>query len=402
TFCDVCSSDPARSRPRVGAPLRGATVEGAAMHRTRAGGSAQASWAAECNAGLLGAHARRLGVRGPVDRIAILYVETPRMRRPGNRFVGQADGTPCRQAGDRSRAREGADARGQTGHSTRRPRSLHADAVAMEESTRVAPSPRRSRLRWRGPVPFDSLRPRRKDAAPMRRLVLVAVLAAGSFAAPPARADGKPDAAHIAKASSEFDAGVVQFRKKDYEGAGAHFEAADAAAPSPNALRQAIRARSQAGQGARAATLAAAALARYAHDAATTKVARDAIEKFEPVLHKVHVQCASPCTLSIVAGEGTTRVPGEPAKSWVVYLDPGSVTIASSFVDAGGASVDGPAEPVEAKVGGEVDLHFDATPKPAPTAAPPPVAAPPPTVPSKPDPAPDEPKTEEPKAEGNG
>jgi len=236
----------------------------------------------------------------------------------------------------------------------------------------------------------------------MRRLVLVAVLAAGSFAAPPARADGKPDAAHIAKASSEFDAGVVQFRKKDYEGAGAHFEAADAAAPSPNALRQAIRARSQAGQGARAATLAAAALARYAHDAATTKVARDAIEKFEPVLHKVHVQCASPCTLSIVAGEGTTRVPGEPAKSWVVYLDPGSVTIASSFVDAGGASVDGPAEPVEAKVGGEVDLHFDATPKPAPTAAPPPVAAPPPTVPSKPDPAPDEPKTEEPKAEGNG
>ena len=132
----------------------------------------------------------------------------------------------------------------------------------------------------------------------MRRLVLAAVLAAGTFAAPPARADGgRPDAAHLAKAATEFDAGVVAFRKKDYERAAAHFEEADAAVPSPNALRQAIRARADASEGARAATLAAAALARYPNDAATAKIARDTIEKYEPILHKVNVRCTEPCVL---------------------------------------------------------------------------------------------------------
>ncbi len=239
----------------------------------------------------------------------------------------------------------------------------------------------------------------------MRRLVLAAVLAAGSFAAPVARADGghqPADPAHLAKASKEFDAGVTAFRKKDYEGAAAHFEEADAVVPSPKALRQAIRARSDASQGARAATLAAAALARYPGDAATAKLAKDTIEKYEPVLHKLHVHCSAPCTLSIVAGDTTTRIPGEPAKSWAVYLDPGNATVASAFVDASGAAVDGPAETVEAKVAGEGDLSFDppgkkAAPPPPPADVPVPVA---PAAPSTGGPPADDPKTaDEPKPE---
>lgn len=59
------------------------------------------------------------------------------------------------------------------------------------------------------------------------------------------------DAARVRAAAEQFDAGVTAFKARDYEGAASHFEAADAAVASPKALRQAIRARVEAGQGSR-------------------------------------------------------------------------------------------------------------------------------------------------------
>src|SRR6185436_2317690 len=105
----------------------------------------------------------------------------------------------------------------------------------------------------------------------------------------------------------QFDAAVAALKHKDFESAASHFEAADAAVPSAQALRQAIKARQEVGHGSRAATLAALALQRYPSDAATVKVARDAIEKVSPLLAKISVSCASPCVLAV----GTRAVPGE-------------------------------------------------------------------------------------------
>jgi hypothetical protein len=218
--------------------------------------------------------------------------------------------------------------------------------------------------------------PRSAHAAALTALLLVSA---------PALADEKkaPDAARVRAAAEQFDAGVTAFKAKDYEGAASHFEAADAAVPSPKALRQAIRARVEAGQGSRAATLAALAMERYASDDATAKLAKETIEKFEPVLHKVNVSCASPCVLAI----GTRSVPGESNTRWVLYLDPGRESLSASFF--GGAS-SSPRE-VVAKAGGTTDVRFE--PEEKKKAAPAPVPVPdPPKDPPKNEVPPDPPK----------
>src|SRR5262245_40375253 len=116
-----------------------------------------------------------------------------------------------------------------------------------------------------------------------------AVLAASAPASAAPRPDepatpAAPDAARVRRAAEAFDAGVAALKDKRYELAASRFEEADAAVPSPQALRQAIRARHQAGQGARAATLAAQALQRYPGDRPTVELAEDTIDQLEPVL----------------------------------------------------------------------------------------------------------------------
>jgi hypothetical protein len=216
----------------------------------------------------------------------------------------------------------------------------------------------------------------------MRRLgVAFITLTALTCAAPPASAD---DGDKRARAATEYDAGAAAFKKKDYENAAAHFEAADAASPNPAALRQAIRARSEAGQGARAATLAQQALERYPNDGQLSKLSRDTIEKYELILHKLHVACGSPCTLSI-AGQA---VPGEARAKWDIYLDPGTATVSATF--SGGATV---SKDVDAKPGGEGDLPLESKKKKA-APLPPPVA-PTDATPSKNELPPEDPKPED-------
>lgn len=196
-----------------------------------------------------------------------------------------------------------------------------------------------------------------------------AVALLGCFCAvSPASADDArpPDAARVRAAAEQFDAGVAAYKLRDYESAGSHFEAADAAVPGPKALRQAIRARSEAGQGARAATLAALALDRYPSDEATTKLAHEILEKYEPLVQKVKVTCASPCVLGVTSPPATTRsVPGEARTVWVVYLDGGAATLSASFAD-GSASAP---KRLEAKPGAATDLRFEPKRKPPPPPA---------------------------------
>ncbi len=214
-----------------------------------------------------------------------------------------------------------------------------------------------------------------------RPLVAAAVSALLLGAASPAFADKNPDAAQIRQAAEQFDAGVTAYKQRDFEGAGSRFEAADAAAPSAKALRQAIRARMEAGQGSRAATLAAQAIERYADDDVTVKLARDTIAKVEPLVHKVTITCASPCVLAL----GTRSVPGEANTRWVIYVDPGKTAIGASFSGAGSSG----RQELNAEAGKSSDFRLEPEAKAA--AAPtivkapdtsPAAAAPPPETPS--------------------
>jgi hypothetical protein len=181
-------------------------------------------------------------------------------------------------------------------------------------------------------------------------------VAAASFAllvvaATPAFADKTPDAAQIRQAAEQFDAGVNAYKQRDFEGAGSRFEAADAAVPSAKALRQAIRARMEAGQGARAATLSAQAIERYPGDDVTVKLGKETIAKIEPLVHKLNITCASPCVLAL----GTRSVPGESNTRWVVYVDPGKTAIGASFSDGGSSS----RQEITAEAGKSSDVRFE-------------------------------------------
>jgi hypothetical protein len=199
-----------------------------------------------------------------------------------------------------------------------------------------------------------------------RLFVAAAAVALVLGAAAPAFADKTPDAAQVRQAAEQFDAGVTAYKQKDFEGAAARFEAADAAVPGAKTLRQAIRARQEAGQGARAATLAAQALERYPSDDVTTKLATETIAKVEPLAHRINITCASPCVLAL----GTRLVPGELNTRWVVFVDPGKVAIGASFF--GGAS--SARQELTAEAGKKSDLRFEpeakGTPKPAVVPAP--------------------------------
>lgn len=188
----------------------------------------------------------------------------------------------------------------------------------------------------------------------MPRAAFAAVLAALALASAPALADGPrkpPDAARVRAAAEQYDAGVTAFKARDFERAASHFEAADAAVASPPALRQAIRARVEAGQASRAATLAALALDRYGRDEPTAKLARETMAKLGPTLQRVHVSCGSPCVLAV----GTRSVPGEAATRWTVYLYPGKESLSASFL----GGVAGASREVNSKAGASIEIRFE-------------------------------------------
>jgi hypothetical protein len=219
----------------------------------------------------------------------------------------------------------------------------------------------------------------------MRSFLPSAGLSACLFLASLPAWSGPPDASKVRVASEEFEAGARAYKQKNFELAASHFEAADGAVPGVKALRLAMKARSEAGHGSRAATHAAQALTRYPDDADLGKLAKEILEKTEPVLHKVSVSCASPCVLAV----GTRGIPGEATTRWVIYLDPGSATVSASFFgDSKGAQ-----KSIEATAGGSSDVRFEpeassANPPPKPPIEKPPVIEPPknPVTPETPDP----------------
>ena len=166
------------------------------------------------------------------------------------------------------------------------------------------------------------------------------------------RAEGDP--AKLQAAAEEFDEGTKAFKRKEYEEAAAHFEAADRYAPSPASIGNAIRARKSAKQLARAATLAQLALTRHPDDKALVDVAKAIVSANEKSLQRVDVTCSPACALvldgKVASGEVTT---------FVLFLEPGSHNLV-----AGWSSDRTRAVRLEATKGGVDAVKLEAPPEP--------------------------------------
>jgi hypothetical protein len=195
---------------------------------------------------------------------------------------------------------------------------------------------------------------------------VLALLVAGTAAG-----QGEPAESYRARAAAEFNLGLNAYEAGRYEEAAKHFEAADEAVPSAEALRAMLSARQKAGQIDRATTLAAQAQRRYPKEAKLQKLASDVLAAHASELHRLQVTCSKECTLE-VAGE---RVPGPAVREADVYAAPGRVTVHASFPGGGEADE----QVLMARAGGTNSLHFIARSKAKPAAAAPAASAPSPS-----------------------
>ncbi len=169
----------------------------------------------------------------------------------------------------------------------------------------------------------------------------------------------------------------------DFAQAADLFEIADRAAPSPAALRSAIRNHRAAGQPARAATLSAEAQTRYPGDAETSALATETLTALTPSLGHVSLRCATECTVTL---DGRALV-AHAITSYEVYVEPGAHAIVGSWrgagvdrqtVDAHAAeaiTLELVAPAVEPQPEPEPVVEPVVTPEPEPTPAPPPPAS---------------------------
>ena len=196
---------------------------------------------------------------------------------------------------------------------------------------------------------------------PSRAVRAVAcVVAAGGLWASNALADDSPSAERIKAAAEEFDRGRRAYLAKDFEQAAGHFENAFRDAPSKETLRLAIRARRDAKQPARAATLAAVAQDKYGSDAPTMQLAKETLAEAGPELSEYLVRCASPCTIA-----ADNRVVSQTdALEHRVFLDPGPHDLGVSFQQGGSVS-----RRVDGKKGTSTPLAFEPAPAEPATAA---------------------------------
>lgn len=188
-------------------------------------------------------------------------------------------------------------------------------------------------------------------------LVGAAALLTWLVAAPLAAQEVRPEA--VAAAGAAFREGQSAQLAGDYARAAELFELADDTAPNPAALRSAIRNRRAAGNDARAATLAAEALARYPDDAETRALAEETITALSPSLGRVHLHCEPACTASI-DGRAAHEHEGADVD---LFVAPGSHTLVGAWTGR-----DTVTERFEVAAGARTELRLEA-PAPAVVAA---------------------------------
>ncbi len=170
-----------------------------------------------------------------------------------------------------------------------------------------------------------------------------------------ARAAGAPSAERIKSAATEYDAGRRAFTDAKYEEAAVHFENAYHDAPNAQTLRNAIRARRQANQLARAGTLSLLAQDRYSDDEQTLQVAKETIAEATPKLFKLTIVCEPECG---VAADGRA-LSIEDAKRFSFFLQPGPHTVNVSWPGDRSKPLD-----IRAKEGQALEQSLEAPPIP--------------------------------------
>jgi hypothetical protein len=136
-----------------------------------------------------------------------------------------------------------------------------------------------------------------------------------------------PKAADLRIAAELFDEGRTAYKAAAYSEAAEHFEAADARAPSGNALVLAMRSRVEAGQFAKASSLAELIIVRHADNPELVAQAERVIAENSPQLGRVDIFCTEICDLVI----DLKLVHGDARALWRVYVEPGKHTIVANF-----------------------------------------------------------------------
>ena len=202
-----------------------------------------------------------------------------------------------------------------------------------------------------------------KTSARHLALVLACILAPLARSTP-ARAQAPAPSAgsdRVQSAAAEYDAGRRAFMEQKFEEAAVHFENAWHDAPRAEALRNAIRARKEAKQFARAATLAAMGERVYADDVTTMVVVHDTLSESAPKLHKVTLACNPDCG---IAADGRA-VSVENGTRLTFFLDPGPHDVLVTWSDDRSKAIK-----VTGKAGGVEELSLDAPPLPPPPVKP--------------------------------
>lgn len=144
-----------------------------------------------------------------------------------------------------------------------------------------------------------------------------------------ASAASAQDASDVQAAAAAFGEAQRAQLRGDYARAAELFDVADRSAPSPEALRSAIRNYRAATRIARAATLSGRALERYPDDVETRALAEEVLADAAPSLARVEVRCEPACALA-VDGRAAWH---EDVTELALFIAPGSHRLAASWPD---------------------------------------------------------------------
>jgi hypothetical protein len=134
----------------------------------------------------------------------------------------------------------------------------------------------------------------------------------------------------VVGASNAFEEGQRAQLRREFGRAAEFFELADRLAPSPVAIRSAIRNRVAAGNLPQAATLALAARRRYgASDPKTAEAADSTLAEASQKLQRVDIDCKPACALT-VDGRVASAV---RTASIALFIEPGRHALEASFGD---------------------------------------------------------------------
>ncbi len=179
--------------------------------------------------------------------------------------------------------------------------------------------------------------------------------------APSPASSPAPGADQIQFAAREHDLGYRAYLERQYEEAASHFENAFFAAPDPAELRSAVRARRDAGELARAATLAAIGQRRFPDDPATKRVAEEVMGQARPHVYEVRIASSVEYSVAVDA----KMVTAERVKDSSVFLNPGTHELVVSWSDDRNMRI-----PIEGTEGGSTSLQLEppalAPPAPSP------------------------------------